>query len=105
MSQFVPYNAKDISVERADRLACLVFDEGEPMLVLVAAAFFISLILLVPAMIEAARTLGAGVLHRKHDNVVQSSRDSHQDRDSGTHSFVAEEGSINGSKKRPGACG
>jgi len=91
-------------VERADRLACLVFDEGEPMLVLVAAAFFISLILLVPAMIEALMRW-CRVLHRKHDNVVQSSRDSHQDRDSGTHSFVAEEGSINGSKKRPGACG
>jgi len=73
------------------------------MMEFVVAAFVMSLILLVPAVIEAL--IGwCRVLLRKCDNEVRSSRESRRDRDSSTDPSLAEEGSITGSEESPGAC-
>jgi hypothetical protein len=102
-SSFPPKSAKDIAVERTGQLACPIFDEGKPMVVLVAAAFFMSLILLVPAVIGAIMSW-CRVLHRNCFNEARSSRASRCERESSADSRLAEGGSITVSKENTDVC-
>ena len=80
-------------MESTDRLAFSTFDEGEPMLLLVVAAFFMALILLVPAVIQGAMSWYR-VVHPKCDNQMQSSRYSRREGDSTTDTSLAEKEAI-----------
>jgi predicted amidophosphoribosyltransferase len=85
-------------VERTDRLAFSVLEEGEPMMVLVVAAFVIALILLVPAVIETVLRAYRD-LRRKHDLEVRSGRETRSDHDDVADSLIADEGSTTASAK------